>query len=98
MTGGKRIVIVGRRQESVDRLMRALETAGYIVSVTIDDGVAIDLVGSSDYAALLIEDAVPQRDRLYIATQARNRQPGLPVLTVNNPRSILTQLSQILPR
>lgn len=98
MTGSRRIVIVGRKQESVDRLMRALEAAGYIVTVTVNDGVAIDLVGSSDYDALLIEAEVPPRDRLYIATQARNRQPGLPVLTVNSPRSILTQLSQVLPR
>ena len=55
------------------------------------------MVGSSTYDAMLISRDVPEPDRRYVATESRNRDVGLPVLTVNSPRSILTQLTQALP-
>ncbi len=98
MQQNKRLVVVGRSQESVDQTTRLLEGAGYIVTSTIDDGVAIDLVGSSEYAALLIGGDVPLADRRYVATQSRNRDSELAVLTVTSLRSVLTQLTQALGR
>ena len=97
MVQNKRLVMVAREPRAMDRVTRLLEGAGYIVTSTTNDGVAIDMVGSSDYAALLIGGDVPQADRRYVATEARRRNPSLTVLTINSPRSVLTQLSQALP-
>ena len=97
MSGNKRIVILGRDASGLDRLTRILEGAGYIVASTTNDGVAIDMVGSSSYDALLIGRDVAEADRRYVATESRNRDIGIVVLTVNSPRSVLTQLSQGLP-
>ena len=97
MYQNKRLVIVGRVARAIDDVTRLLEGAGYIVTVTTDDSVAIDMVGNSDYAALLIGGDVPQADQRYIATQVRLRNPSVAVLIVNSPRSVLTQLSQVLP-
>ena len=96
MSGNKRIAILGRDSADMDRLTRILEGAGYIVASTTNDGVAIDMVGASAYDALLITGDVAEADRRYVSTQSRNRDRRLPVLTVNNPRSVLTQLAQIL--
>ena len=97
MSSNKRIVILGRDASSLDSLTRILEGAGYIVASTTNDGVAIDMVGSSSYDALLIGRDVSEADRRYVATESRNRDVGIVVLTVNSPRSVLTQLSQALP-
>ena len=97
MSGNKRIVILGRDTSSLDSLTRILEGAGYIVASTTNDGVAIDMVGSSSYDALLIGRDVAEADQRYVATESRNRDIGVLVLTVNSPRSVLTQLSQALP-
>ena len=96
MATNNRLVVVGRSPASVDGITRLLEGAGYIVTSTTNDGVAIDMVGSSGYAALLIGADVSQADRRYVSTQARNRDPGLFVLAITSPRSVLTQLSQAL--
>ena len=98
MSQNKRVVIVGRRQDSIDRVTRLLEGAGYIVTSTTNDGVAIDMVSNSAYAALLIGGEVSQADRRYITTEARNHNTSLAVLTIHSPQSVLTQLSQtVLP-
>ena len=97
MSGNKRIVILGRDASSLDNLTRILEGAGYIVASTTNDGVAIDMVGSSSYDALLIGRDVAEGDRRYVATESRGRDIGIVVLTVNSSRSVLTQLSQALP-
>ncbi len=97
MTINKRLVVLGRDISAVERLTRILEGAGYIVTSTTNDGVAIDMVGSSTYDAMLITRDVAEVDRRYVATQSRSRDGGLPVLTVNSSRSVLTQLTQALP-
>ena len=97
MSSTKRIVILGRVASNLDSLTRILEGAGYIVASTTNDGVAIDMVGASSYDALLIARDVAEADRRYVATESRNRDVGIVVLTVNSPRSVLTQLSQALP-
>lgn len=97
MSSTKRIVILGRDASRLDNLSRILEGAGYIVASTTNDGVAIDMVGASSYDALLIARDVAEADRRYVATESRNRDVGIVVLTVNSPRSVLTQLSQALP-
>lgn len=94
MSINKRIVIVGRSPGSLERLTRILEGAGYIVSSTTNDGIAIDMASACD--ALLIDNDVAESDRRYVATEARNRSDAILVLTANSPRSILTQLAQTL--
>ena len=93
----KRIVILGRDASDIDWLTRILEGAGYIVASTTNDGVAIDMVNSSSCDALLISRDVAEADRRYVATESRNRDIGILVLTVNSHRSVLTQLAQSLP-
>ncbi len=97
MSSNKRLVVLGRNVSDMDQLTRILEGAGYIVTSTINDGVAIDMVGSSTYDAMLLTRDVAEVDRRYVATESRKRDIGLPVLTVNSSRSILTQLTQSLP-
>ncbi len=97
MSGNKRIVILGRSVSDNDRIARILEGAGYIVASTTNDGVAIDMVDSSSYDALLISGDVAEADRRYVAAESRNRDIGVVVITVNSTRSVLTQLSQYLP-
>ena len=87
-----RILIVGRQQDRVDRTTGILERVGHIVTGTLDDGVAIDLVGSSEFDALLIDREVSPADRRYVSTQAREADPAIPVVVVENPEAVLTRL------
>jgi DNA-binding response OmpR family regulator len=94
MNQNNRILLVGRDQGAMDQLTGILEMAGFIVTATADDGIAIDLAGSSDYGALLIGREVSPIDRRYVATQARKNDSSLAVLVVNSTQSVLTQLRQ----
>ena len=76
----------------MDNVTRLLESVGCIVAGTLIDTVAVDLASSSDYDALLIGDEVPQLDGGYIAAEARNKKPSMPVIIVHSPESVLTQL------
>ena len=78
----------------MDRVTRLLESVGCIVAGTMSDAVVIDLATSSDYDALLIGGEVPQSDGGYVTTKARNEKPSMPVIIVNSPESVLTQLRQ----
>ena len=89
-----RILIFGREQQSMDVVTRILETAGFIVTGTLDEGVAIDLAGNSDYEALVIGREVSPSDRRYVATKSRDASPSLTVVAVQSPESVLTQLRQ----
>ena len=87
-----RILIVGRQQDRVDRTTAVLERVGYIVTGTLDDGIALDLVGSSQFDALLIDREVSPQDRRYVTTQAREADPTIPVVVVESPETVLTRL------
>ena len=87
-----RILIVGRAQDRVDRTTAILERVGHIVTMTLDDGVALDLVGSSQFDALLIDREVPVQDRRYVATRARVADSAIPVVVVENPEAVLIRL------
>ena len=87
-----RILIVGRHQDRLDRTTAILERVGYIVTGTLDDGVAIDLVGYSQFDALLIDREVSPQDRRYVATQAREADPDTRVVVVESPEAVLTRL------
>ena len=87
-----RILIVGRHQDRLDRTTAILERVGYIVTGTLDDGVAIDLVGYSQFDALLIDREVSPQDRRYVTTQAREADPDTRVVVVESPEAVLTRL------
>ncbi len=87
-----RILIFGRAQDRVDRTTAVLERVGYIVTATLDGGVALDLVGSAGFDALLIDREVSAQDRRYVTTQAREADPGIPVVVVESPEAVLTRL------
>ena len=94
MAESNRILFMGREWDSMDTVTRILEGVGCTVTGTVSDAVAIDLAGSSDYAALIIDDEVPQSDGRYVIREARKKKPSLAVITVRSPESVLTQLKQ----
>ena len=84
--------MVGRDQKSLEGTTKILEQVGVIVTGTSDDSIAIDLVGSSQYDALLISRDVSLPDRRYITTQARNLDLDIPVVVVESPEAVLIRL------
>ena len=76
----------------MDRITAILERVGHIVTCTLDDGVALDLVGSSQFDALLIDREVSPSDRRYVSTQAREADPDTRVVVVESPEAVLTRL------
>ena len=84
-----RILMVGRDQKTLEGTTKILEQVGVIVTGTTDDSIAIDLVGSSQYDALLISRDVALPDRRYITTQARNLDVDIPVVVVESPEAVL---------
>ena len=87
-----RILMVGRDQKTLEGTTKILEQVGVIVTGTTDDSIAIDLVGSSQYDALLISRDVSLPDRRYITTQARNLDVDIPVVVVESPEAVLIRL------
>ena len=87
-----RILMVGRNQKSLEGTTKILEQVGVIVTGTSDDSIAIDLVGSSQYDALLISRDWSLPDRRYISTQARNLDVDIPVVVVESPEAVLIRL------
>ena len=87
-----RILLVGRDQKDLEGTTKILEQVGVIVTGTSDDSIAIDLVGSSQYDALLISRDVSLPDRRYITTQARNLDVDIPVVVVESPEAVLIRL------
>ena len=92
MDENNRILILGREQEDMYEVTRLLETVGFIVTGTSDDGVALDLVGNSEYAALVIGGEVSLPSRRYVSTGARKVDPLIEVVVVEHPQSVLAQL------
>ena len=84
--------MVGRDQKSLEGTTKILEQVGVIVTGTSDDSIAIDLVGSSQYDALLISRDVSLPDRRYITTQARKLDVDIPVVVVESPEAVLIRL------
>ena len=87
-----RILMVGRNQENIDSTTKILERVGVIVTGTSEDSIAIDLVGSSQFDALLINRDVSLPDRRYITTQARNLDVDIPIVVVESPEAVLIRL------
>ena len=87
-----RILMVGRNQENIDGTIKILEQVGVIATGTSDDSIAIDLVGSSQFDALLISRDVSLPDRRYVTTQARNVDVDIPIVVVESPEAVLIRL------
>ena len=94
MSDKNRILMFGRYQDILDRVTGLLEGVGFTVTSTLNDGVAIDTAGSSDFDALLIGDEVSQSDRRYVTVEARKRNPSMAIIVVRSPESVLTQVRQ----
>ena len=87
-----RILMVGRNQENIDSTTKILEQVGVIVTGTSEDSIAIDLVGSSQFDALLINRDVSLPDQRYFTTQARNLDVDIPIVVVESPEAVLIRL------
>ncbi len=78
----------------MDRTTRILEGDGHIVTGTLNDAVAIDMAGSSNFDALVLARSLPLADRGYVAREISDRQRSIIVVTEQSPQSVLTQLRQ----
>ncbi len=94
MNDDQRILLFGLYQDVIDQVTGLLEGVGFTVTSTQDDGVAIDMAGSSNFGALLIDEGLPQVDRRYVTVEARRRNPSMAVIIVRSPESVLTQVKQ----
>lgn len=94
MSDEKRILLLGRYEDVMDQITRLLESVGFTVTSTVSEGMAIDMAGSSNFDALLIGEELPQEDRRYVTVEARGNDPGVAVIIVGSPESVLTQMKQ----
>ncbi len=90
----RRILVVGRHQDVVDRFTNLLESHAYIVTSTMNDNVALDLAGSSDFDALVIGGGVSHADRASLREEVRRYLPDIEVVMSQGPDSVLTLLRQ----
>ena len=94
MNDSNRILIIGRYQDTMEEVTRVLEGVGFIVTGTMNDGVAIDLAASSEYDALLFGAEVSQSERGYIITEVRKTRSYIAFAVVHGPETVLTQVRQ----
>ena len=90
----RRILVVERHQDVVDRVTSLLESNAYIVTSTTNDDVALDLAGSADFDALVIGSGMPHSDMAYLREEVRRRKPGIEIVVSHGPDSVLTLLRQ----
>ena len=94
MSDEKRVLLLGRYEDVMNQITRLLEAVGFTVTSTVSEGMAIDMAGSSNFDALLIGEELPQQDRRYVTVEARRNDPGVAVIIVGSPESVLTQIKQ----
>ena len=94
MPSDNRVLVVGFRSETMDRVTRRLESDGYIVTGTLDDNVAIDLAASSDFDAMVIDDGISPSKRGYLISQVREHWPDIAVVVADGSNSVVTQIRQ----
>ena len=98
MQAGCRILVVDRRQDDLDSVVALLESTGCIVSATLNDAVAVDLVASSTFDAMVVGSAVPQAEFASLREDTLRRQPDLRIVESRGPQSVLTLVRQAFGR
>ena len=98
MQAGCRILVVDRRQDDLDSVVALLESSGCIVSATLNDAVAVDLVSSAAFDAMVVGSAVPQAEFASLREDALRRQPDLRIVESRGPQSVLTLVRQAFGR
>ena len=78
----------------MDSLTRTLERDGYIVTGTLSDAVALDLVRASYFDAVVISGGVSQSDRRHLVAEIRNKRPSTVAIVGHGTESVLIQLRQ----
>ena len=95
---GCRILVVDRRQDDLDSVVALLETNGCIVSGTLNAAVAVDLVSSTTFDAMVVGSAVPQADFASLREDVLRRQPDLRIVESRGTQSVLTLVWQAFAR
>ncbi len=98
MQAGCRILVVDRRQDDLDSVVALLESNGCIVSATLNDAVAVDLVSSSAFDAMVVGNAVSHAEFASLREDALRRQPDLRIVESRGPQSVLTLVRQAFGR
>ncbi len=89
-----RVLVVARHQHVMDSLTRTLERDGYIVTGTLSDAVALDLVRSSSFHAVVIGGGVSHSDRRHLVAEIQRKQPATLAIVGHGTESVLIQLRQ----
>ena len=95
---GCRILVVDRRQDELDSVVALLESNGCIVSATLNAAVAVDLVSSASFDAMVVGSAVSRTDFASLREDALRRQPDLRVVESRGTQSVLTLVRQAFGR
>ena len=95
---GCRILVVDRRQDDLDSVVALLEANGCIVSGTLNAAVAVDLVSSTTFDAMVVGSALPQADFASLREDVLRRQPDLRIVESRGTQSVLTLVRQAFAR
>ena len=98
MDTGRRILVVDRRQDELDRIVALLEGDGCIVSSTLNDAVAIDLVASSSFDAMVVGDTLTHAEFASLREDVLRRQPHVRIVEARGAQSVLTLVRQAFGR
>ena len=92
------VLVVGRDQDVLDAITSMLEGSGYSVTGTLHDDIAIDLVSSSEFDALLLGGGMMQKEWTQIRGQVLKKLPKIKIVQAEGMESVLTLLKQALRR
>ena len=92
----RRILVVDRRQDDLDRIIGVLESDGCIVSGTLSDAVAIDLAASSEFDAMVVGDALTHAEFASLREDVLRRRPQIRIVEARGAQSVLTLVRQAM--
>ena len=98
MQVGCRILVVDRWQDDLDSVVALLEANGCIVSGTLNDAVAVDLVATATFDAMVVGSEVPHADFASLREDVLRRQPELRIVESRGTQSVLTLVRQAFGR
>ena len=94
LPGPLRVLVVSRHPDQTDRIVSILESDGYVATGTSIDDVAIDLVASAPFDALLTADGVTAKEHSNLRGEALRRQPEIAVIRAGSPEAVLSLMRQ----
>ncbi|HCG91478.1 MAG TPA: hypothetical protein DEZ08_06535 [Dehalococcoidia bacterium] len=85
------VLIYCKYDDTLGEAQSVLEKTGYIVSVACTFDGAMDLIRSTDFHYVLIDESVESVDQKYLVSESRRCNPDAAVILFNAVESILTR-------